>query len=142
MIKGTVSSPTAAIKYINTLKTDALKTSRLAVIKSTLAVHEEAIRLVTANVGGHAAVRNGKNVTVSDPFEPPHKDTGRLVQSIKFNISATGEYGEVGSNMPLAAWLEFGTATMAPRPWLSLAVENMKDKIANIFVDFFEKDRK
>jgi len=142
MIKGTVSSPSAAIKYINTLKTDALKTSRLAVIKSTLAIHEEAIKIVSANEGGTAVIRRGKNVTVSDPFEPPHTDTGRLRQSIKFNISSTGEYGEVGSNLKYAAWLEFGTATMAPRPWLSVAVENMKDKIANIFVDFFEKDRK
>ena len=142
MISGKVTSPAATIKYINTLKSSTLQAARMAVVKGTLAIHAEAIRVVSENDGGSPAIRRGKHVTVSDPFTPPHTDTGVLRKSIKFNMNSTGETGEVGSNLKYAAWLEFGTATMAPRPWLSVAVENMKDKIGSIFFNFIEKEIK
>jgi HK97 gp10 family phage protein len=139
MIRGKVSNPSAVIKYINTLKTDSLKEIRLAVVKSTLDIHRESIKIISKNEGGTQAVRRGKNVTVSDPFEPPHTDTGKLRQSIKFDMATNGESGRVGSNLKYAAWLEFGTEKMAPRPWLSVAVDNLKDEISKTFVEFVEK---
>lgn len=142
MINGKVTSPAATIKHIDSLKKSTVQAVKMSVAKATLAIHAEAIKVVSENDGGSSAIRRGKNVTVSDPFSPPHTDTGVLRKSIKFNIDANGENGEVGSNLKYASWLEFGTATMAPRPWLSVAVENMKDKIGSIFFNFIEKEIK
>jgi HK97 gp10 family phage protein len=110
----------------------------LAVKESTLAIHGEAIKIVSANAGGTSAVRYNprRNVSVSRPGDPPHTDTGRLRQSIKFEYSKG--IGKVGSNLKYAAWLEFGTEDMAPRPWLSVAVEKSAKRVAEIFEKWFK----
>ncbi len=110
-----------------------------AVKEATLKVHELAIRAVSENDGGHAALRYNpkRTVTVSDPGSPPHTDTGRLRQSIKFNYK--DGVGNVGSNYKVAAWLEFGTEDVSARPWLSVAVEQAAKEIADIFNKWFTK---
>lgn len=113
-----------------------------AVKESTLRLHEEAVKIVSENEGGRDAVRYNpkRNVTVSKPGDPPHTDTGRLRQSIKFNYSEG--VGQVGSNLKYAAWLEFGTEGMSPRPWLSVAVERVSKEIPKIFESWFNKAMK
>ena len=110
-----------------------------AVKEGTLAIHSAAIKIVSENEGGSRDVRYNpkRNVTVSKPGNPPHTDTGRLRQSIKFNYK-NGQ-GEVGSNYKVAAGLEFGTENMAPRPWLSKAVTEVSKDIGNIFEKWFKK---
>jgi HK97 gp10 family phage protein len=143
MIKGSVTNPTAVVKYINNLKDDKLKIARKAVIDGVLAIHREAVTNIAKNSDGTPAVRyrNGRprDVTVSNPFDYPNTDTGRLVQSIKFDFDSTGSSGRVGSNLPYAKYLELGTKDMAPRPWLTLAIDAVQDKIKSIFIQYFEK---
>ena len=57
----------------------------------------------------------------SAPGEPPAQDTGRLSNSITANID--GKRAEVGTNLEYAPWLEFGTRTIEPRPFLFPALE-------------------
>jgi len=146
MIKGSVTNPSAVVKYIDKLKDDKIAIARKAVIDGVLAIHKEAVTNIAKNSDGTPAIRyrNGRprDVSVSDPFDYPNTDTGRLVQSINFDFSPTGSSGRVGSNLPYAKFLELGTKDMAPRPWLTLAVDAVQDKIKSIFIQYFEKGGK
>jgi HK97 gp10 family phage protein len=53
--------------------------------------------------------------------EAPATDTGRLAGSIKAEIS--GKSAEVVANAEYAPYLEFGTRTMEPRPFMFPAME-------------------
>jgi HK97 gp10 family phage protein len=59
--------------------------------------------------------------------EAPMSDTGRLANSIEFDalddLTAT-----VGSMVAYAAWLEYGTSRMEPRPYFTPAVEDITPK--------------
>lgn len=133
MIKGGLSGVDKALKQANQLAKAFEKNRDLAVKEGTLALHREAVLVVSENSGGDTAKRYNpsRNVSVSKPGNPPHTDTGQLRQSIKFDVKEGT--GRVGSNLKYAAWLEFGTENMRPRPWLSVAVENVSDKIGDIF---------
>ena len=52
----------------------------------------------------------------SDPYHPPHLDTGELHDSITVTKYMDGY--AVGSDVPHAIKLELGTAHMEPRPFL------------------------
>ena len=65
----------------------------------------------------------------SAPGEAPATDTGRLIQSIQWQISNHGFTAEVGSTVFYAPLLEEGTDSMAARPWLRPAYEPHVDEI-------------
>ena len=58
--------------------------------------------------------------------EAPATDTGRLAGSIQASIE--GKTAEVFTNIEYAAWLEFGTLNMEPRPFLFPALEKERPK--------------
>lgn len=58
----------------------------------------------------------------SAPGEAPATDTGGLVSSIYFK-QETKLSAEIGSRLPYAYWLEFGTKKIKPRPSWRPAVE-------------------
>ena len=62
----------------------------------------------------------------SAPGEAPATDTGALVNSAYTKKVADADY-ETGFTVEYAAPLEFGTARMAPRPYLRPAVEAVRD---------------
>jgi HK97 gp10 family phage protein len=137
MIKGSVKGVEKTLKAAKAAAKIFEDNRANAVKESTLRLHEEAVKIVSANEGGSSAVRYGpkRNVSVSKPGDPPHTDTGRLRQSIKFNYK--DGIGQVGSNLKYAAWLEFGTEDMRPRPWLSTAVSNVSKIVPEIFEKWF-----
>lgn len=108
-----------------------------AVQDSTFLLHKTAVELIQDNSSGIPQVRysNGRrrNVLASKPGDPPNTDTGRLVQSVKFDFQKGGLVGRVGSNLKYSAWLEFGTKDMRARPWLSTAVRIVSKEVAEIF---------
>ncbi len=112
-----------------------------AVQEATLRIHAEAVKLIQSNADGRTDIRYKPKrvVNVSKPGSPPNTDTGRLVQSIKFEFADDLSSGFVGSNLKYAAWLEFGTENMSARPWLSTAVEITAKDVAKIFEKNFEK---
>lgn len=55
----------------------------------------------------------------SAPGEYPMSDTGRLANSVDYNLPTAGRMvGEVGTNVIYGRHLEFGTSRMGARPWL------------------------
>jgi phage gpG-like protein len=63
----------------------------------------------------------------SAPGQFPMSDTGRLANSVDFNLPTSGRLtGEVGTNVIYGRHLEFGTSRMAARPWLLPSFEKAK----------------
>lgn len=139
VIKGGLKGTTKLKKQVEKLADSFIDNRNMAVKEATLRLHGEAIKIVSENAGGTSDIRYNptRNVTVSKPGDPPHTDTGRLRQSIKFNYK--DGVGQVGSNLKYAAWLEFGTEDMAPRPWLSVAVLNVAKDVDKIFESYLRK---
>jgi HK97 gp10 family phage protein len=73
---------------------------------------------------GRIYIRGG-NVThrASAPGEPPANDTGRLVASIRYELTSSGTVLRVFAGTEYAAMLEFGTSKMSARPFLRRAIE-------------------
>lgn len=133
MIKGNIKGQTKLLTKINNLGKNIEKGRDLAVKEATLAVHKEAVLVVSENKGGTPAIRYSpkRTVTVSKAGAPPHTDRGILRKSIKFNFRAG--VGIVGTNLKYGFWLEFGTEDMEPRPWLSVAVLRSLKTVDSIF---------
>lgn len=68
----------------------------------------------------------------SKPGEPPHVDTGRLRQSIFWNLHADGRGVRIGTNVKYGKWLEEGTRHMAPRPYLRPSLNESRAMIKMI----------
>lgn len=135
MISAKVLGLDKVLKKIDKAQAEILKGQVLAVQKSTLLLHEYAVKIIHETGDGQAQIRYGPKrvVNVSKPGDPPNSDTGRLAQSIKFDFQKGGLVGRVGSNLKYAAYLEFGTLDIAPRPWLSEAVDQTSKEVADIF---------
>lgn len=72
-----------------------------------------------------AVRRNGSRASAPGQF--PMSDTGRLANSVDFNLPTAGRLtGEVGTNVIYGRYLEFGTSRMAARPWLLPSFEKAK----------------
>lgn len=142
MIKGSIKGMDKFFKAAEKAAKSFETNRNFAVKEATLKLHEYAVKIVSANSGGTPSLRYSpkRTVTVSRPGDPPHTDTGRLRQSIKFDIKK--DTGRVGSNLKYAAWLEFGTEDMAARPWLSVAVDESAKDVGEIFQKWMEKSVK
>tara|TARA_R100000388_G_scaffold92267_1_gene75111 strand:+ start:3752 stop:4177 length:426 start_codon:yes stop_codon:yes gene_type:complete len=68
----------------------------------------------------------------SSAGEPPATDTGFLVNNISLKIDTDGLGASVESRADYSAFLEFGTSTMAARPFMQPALESNKAKIRRL----------
>lgn len=136
-ISGSIKGAKKLFKQIDSLEREMKAGPIKAVQDSIFLLHKTAVELIQDNSSGTPQIRwsNGRprNVLASKPGQPPNTDTGRLVQSIKFDFMNKGLVGRVGTNLKYGAWLEFGTANMAPRPWLSTALKMIEKDVADIF---------
>jgi HK97 gp10 family phage protein len=64
------------------------------------------------------------------PTPKPLLRTGELRDSIEYTVN--GNEGWVGSDLDKAAWMEFGTSRVPPRPFLGPAVYASEDKIRRL----------
>lgn len=74
----------------------------------------------------------------SRPGEHPHKDSGDLYDSIWWEVDQANLRVYIAANIAYAEYLEFGTAKMAPRPFLrggviGLAARTAPERIALAF---------
>jgi len=106
-----------------------------AVAESTLLVHSIAVQELQNNNDGSPTIRYKPRrlVNTSNPFTPPNSDSGRAVQSIKFDFQKSGLVGRVGTNLKYLAWLEIGTENIKPRPWLTIALQKAAAEVGKIF---------
>lgn len=101
-----------------------------AVLATALELRGDVAKSVLRGAGGGVTYQktNPKRThTASAPGDPPATDTGRLASSIEFDqigeLTAT-----VGSKLAYAAHLEYGTISMAARPFFRPAVEKITPK--------------
>ena len=73
--------------------------------------------------------------TASAKGEPPATDTGFLVSNITSSVKQQGTtvVGQIVASAPYAPYLEFGTSTIDPRPFMQPALERNRPKIKRIF---------
>lgn len=96
----------------------------------------EGNRLITDGPkSGRIYRRRGVEHQASAPGEPPATDTGRLVQSARLELDPETLSGQVQWSTEYSAHLEYGTAKMAPRPYASVAVNNMRDEVTDAVID-------
>jgi len=72
----------------------------------------------------------------SAPGEPPGKITGTLGRGITHEVEKKPDsvVGRVGTNIIYAVPLEFGTSTMAARPFMRPGLERNKERVAKIMM--------
>lgn len=143
-IVGKISGFTKLNKQLDLLKKNVLENQIKAVQESTFMLHSAAVNIIQDNSDGRPEKRYNpkRTVNVSRPGDSPNTDTGRLVQSIKFDFKDGGVIGRVGTNLKYGKWLEFGTSKMDARPWLSTAVLLVSKEVAKIFEKSFKKSIK
>ena len=94
-------------------------------------VHNEVIQGITEPKSGRVYKRGDKTHTASKAGEYPANDTGMLRRSIKKKMLNDGLQGFVWTDMSYAKALEFGTRTMAPRPFLQPSLEKARPMVKN-----------
>lgn len=103
------------------------------VVRATELVRKEAISLILNTAkSGRVYVRGDVEHQASAPGEPPASDTGRLVNSIKTVYDTKNLYGKVVTTVAYGQYLEFGTQTIEPRPFLRPALANTRKQIKRI----------
>jgi phage gpG-like protein len=65
----------------------------------------------------------------SKPGEYPRWLTGHLARSIAHEVNPETITVRVGTNVPYGKWLELGTHNMAPRPWMTLGLQEFAGEI-------------
>jgi HK97 gp10 family phage protein len=106
------------LKNIERAKVAAQKGAEKGVERARLAVETTAKKLIQR--GPKTGIMYGKH-RASAPGEPPATDTGTLVNSIE--SKRDGLVAVVWTEKKYGKYLEFGTRNIAPRPWLTPAVE-------------------
>ncbi len=76
-----------------------------------------------------------KKYTASSPGEPPAQRLGELRQSVSTLVVGRGAEltGAVGTDKDYGMMLEYGTKSIAPRPWLRPSFEKAEAAIKAIF---------
>lgn len=140
-VSHTIKNTDRLLKKFKRIETDSKQGQIKAVQDAIFLIHSIAVESIQDNSSGTPAIRysNGRkrHVLVSAPGTPPNTDTGRLVQSIKFDFKKNGLIGRVGTNLKYGKALEFGykkgKRVLAARPWLAPAVKEASKEIADIF---------
>lgn len=79
---------------------------------------------------GRLYKRGKKEHRASAPGEPPTPDTGTLRNSI--GTEYVDGAGYVGTHLKYGRYLEYGTETIKPRPWMSTVADWAKKNLATL----------
>lgn len=119
------------VKNLGSLKTrlsskasEYQKNLRAALVKGGNMVAKSAKKSIAR--GQKTGVVYG-NHQASAPGEAPAQDTGELARGIQ--VQKRGDHVLIVSTAPYSAALEFGTETIAPRPFMQPAVEENREPI-------------
>jgi hypothetical protein len=105
---------------------EAISAIQRVITEVALKIDREAKLLIAR--GPKTGRQYGKH-QASAPGEAPATNTGRLIQSILWQLGHQGISAEVGSPLDYASYLETGTKRMAARPWLRPAYDKHIDAI-------------
>jgi HK97 gp10 family phage protein len=142
MIKGKIIGIDKLEARLKSIVAPLTQGQKSAVQQSAILIHGAAVKLIQKTSSGASMIRYSpkRNVTVSKPGDAPNTDTGRLIQSLKFEFGdENGNFvAYVGSNLSYAKHLEFGTDKMEPRPFLSTAMRTTQKERQKIFDKHFK----
>lgn len=113
---------------------DAIKEARKAAQRAAVEVQGRAVDGINSGpaTGNPRPLSNRVAAsTASAPGEYPMADRGTLAQSIRVERRTNG--ADVVASAAHAVPLEFGTRHMEPRPFLSRALQEKEDEIAEIY---------
>lgn len=100
------------------------------IVAATEDVRNEALRLILDTPKtGRIYRRRGVEHQASAPGEAPANDTGRLVNSIRTTYDLPTLVGRIVASTAYAAFLEYGTSRMEPRPYMRPALFNRRPQI-------------
>ena len=83
--------------------------------------------IITGSKSGRQYFIKGRRHQSSSPGQPPANSTGQLVRSIKVKKTNNGQ--EVTIDAEYAAFLEYGTSRMRPRPFIMPALMKVKKNL-------------
>lgn len=115
---------------------DAIKEARKAAQRAAVEVQGRAVEGINNGpaTGNPRPLKNRvASSTASAAGEYPMADRGTLAQSIRVEPRSNG--ADVVASAAHAVPLEFGTRHMEPRPFLSRALQEKDDEIAEIYAD-------
>lgn len=114
-------------KQIDKIKRNAPQLLDAGLADMAFDTHQEAIEGIQKSpASGRTYQRRSVLHTASSAGNPPRIDTGNLIKNITFQKEGQSHY-TVGSRKgaPYGLWLEFGTASIAARPWLTPAYKKV-----------------
>lgn len=125
-------------KRLDKLHETAIKNAKRGMFRAVSVVQNEAVSSIARGPKtGPIVVRYNPRRThqASAAGEPPATDQGFLVSAFTNSIDVKGGavIGQVINSAPYAAPLEYGTTTMAARPFMQPALTKSAEKINDIF---------
>ena len=114
-----------------------VKAAQRAVKLAAVMVHGTAVQSITdGNKSGETYTKYNPRRThrASAAGEPPAADTGYLHSNIFMDIDSDGLGASVESRAEYSAYLEFGTADLAARPFMQPALEANRRAIRDLSV--------
>lgn len=110
------------------------------VVAAAEAVRSEAVSLILDSAKtGRVYHRRSVDHQASAPGEPPASDTGRLVSSIRTNYRNGGLVATISASTAYAAYLEYGTRKMAPRPFMRPALANKREEVEELLASSVQR---
>jgi hypothetical protein len=97
----------------------------LEIVADTLADLDTEVK--TGMAAGHSGRVYGKH-TASSPGEMPAVDMGILIGSLTSKLDKGESKGYYYTGVEYAPYMEFGTTTIAPRPFMNPAVDRVEPK--------------
>ena len=119
------------------LESEYNRNAKQVVARAAAMVHATAVQSITdGNKSGESYEKYNPRRThrASAAGEPPAADTGYLHSNIFMDIDSDGLGASVESRAEYSAYLEFGTADLAARPFMQPALEANKRAIRDLSV--------
>lgn len=119
------------------LQSEYERNAKQLVSRAAAMVHATAVQSITdGNKTGETYEKYNPRRThrASAAGEPPAADTGYLHNNIFMDIDSDGLGASVESRAEYSAYLEFGTANLAARPFMQPAVEANRRAIRDLAV--------
>lgn len=117
-----------------------LQAAQRGVLMATQDLEAEVVSLIeNTPKTGRIYQRRGRTHQASASGEPFASDTGHARSQISTSFSEDRLTGYVNSGAEYARALEFGTAKIAPRPYMRPALANKSDEIQKTITNEIEK---
>lgn len=121
-------------KALSEYSEEALDAMSDAVSVTALAVQGQAVKSIQRGEKSgviYEKYKPRRTHQSSAPGQAPATDTGRLAGSIT-SAMISRRVAEVGTLLPYGIYLEYGTRIIAPRPWLSPAMQFEKKRFLKL----------